>query len=71
MICKFNTQQQHYHHLPSQVNYGMNLFNQTEGKQDSWHCWRKDNVNLTDSNGKPVGYGGDELISPDYYLQAR
>lgn len=36
---------------------------QTEGKQDSWHCWRKDNVNLTDSDGKPVGYGGDQLIS--------
>jgi len=36
---------------------------QPDGKQDSWHCWRDDDVDLTDSNGNAVGYGGKALKS--------
>ena len=36
---------------------------QTKGKEDSWHCWRTDDVALNDSNGNPVGYGGSNLLS--------
>ena len=54
--------------LPSPAESGGQLWNdfiqlQTRGKEDSWHCWRTDDVALNDSNGNPVGYGGKHLRS--------